>query len=127
MSTAPAVGARAVLLVTHPRRPDARALATRVVDKLRDASIEVRMVADESEAIGHDDVAVIDSLDPLAAVGCELAVVLGGDGTILRAAELVHASGIPILGVNLGHVGFLAEAERNGTDVDKAIMAATHG
>ena len=38
--------------------------------------------------------------------------VLGGDGTILRGAELSRGSGVPLLGVNLGHVGFLAEAER---------------
>ena len=43
----------------------------------------------------------------------ELAIVLGGDGTILRAAELVRASNTPLLGVNLGHVGFLAEGERH--------------
>jgi NAD+ kinase len=44
--------------------------------------------------------------------GIELAVVFGGDGTILRAAEIVHSHGIPILGVNLGHVGFLAQLDR---------------
>jgi len=42
-----------------------------------------------------------------------MAVVLGGDGTILRAAEVVRGSEVPLLGVNLGHVGFLAEAERD--------------
>ena len=42
----------------------------------------------------------------------EAAVVLGGDGTMLRAAEVAHERGIPLLGVNLGHVGFLAEVEK---------------
>jgi NAD+ kinase len=50
---------------------------------------------------------------------CELAVVIGGDGTILRAAELTHGTSTPLLGVNLGHVGFLAEAESE--DVEKMI------
>jgi NAD+ kinase len=49
----------------------------------------------------------------------ELVVVLGGDGTILRAAELVRLSDVPLLGVNMGHVGFLAEAERD--DLDRVI------
>ncbi|MET1051142.1 MAG: NAD kinase, partial [Mycetocola sp.] len=43
----------------------------------------------------------------------ELVIVLGGDGTILRAAEFVRGYSAPILGVNLGHVGFLAESERD--------------
>jgi len=42
----------------------------------------------------------------------ELVVVLGGDGTILRGAEVAKSQGIPILGINLGHVGFLAEVEK---------------
>ena len=46
-----------------------------------------------------------------AAADCELALVVGGDGTILRAAETTHRAGVPLLGVNLGHIGFLAEAE----------------
>ena len=48
-----------------------------------------------------------------AAEGCELVVVIGGDGTVLRGAELARPYDVPILGVNLGHVGFLAEAERD--------------
>ena len=42
----------------------------------------------------------------------EVVVVLGGDGTILRAAEIARGQNIPILGINLGHVGFLAEVEK---------------
>ena len=51
-----------------------------------------------------------------AADGCDLVVVLGGDGTILRGAEFARSVDIPLLGVNLGHVGFLAEAERDDLD-----------
>ena len=49
----------------------------------------------------------IEKLEP-----AELVVVLGGDGTILRGAEVARSQGIPILGINLGHVGFLAEVEK---------------
>jgi NAD+ kinase len=56
-----------------------------------------------------------------ASAGCELALVVGGDGTILRAAEITHDSGTPLLGVNLGHVGFLAEAEYD--DIESTIDA----
>jgi NAD+ kinase len=48
---------------------------------------------------------------PEAAHDIELVVVLGGDGTVLRGAEVARAAGVPMLGVNLGRVGFLAEAE----------------
>jgi NAD+ kinase len=53
--------------------------------------------------------------------GCEMVVVLGGDGTILKAVEMVHGFDIPILGINLGRVGFLAEAEI--TDITSAVEA----
>lgn len=50
---------------------------------------------------------------PIEKLGAaELIVVLGGDGTILRGAEVARSQGIPILGINLGHVGFLAEVEK---------------
>lgn len=54
--------------------------------------------------------------EPESAVGCEVVIVLGGDGTFLRAAELAYPAGVPVLGINLGHIGFLAEAEANRID-----------
>ncbi len=60
---------------------------------------------------GGDRMCVIVPTDPTAADGAEIVLVLGGDGTFLRAAELARPAGVPLLGVNLGHVGFLAETE----------------
>lgn len=61
------------------------------------------------EMIASDEVDVVDALS--AADLVELGIVLGGDGTILRALEVVRDAGLPLHGVNLGHVGFLAESE----------------
>jgi NAD+ kinase len=61
------------------------------------------------------DIQLTDA-DPNAADGCELVLGLGGDGTVLRAAELARNADIPVLGVNLGRIGFLAEAEADAID-----------
>jgi NAD+ kinase len=61
------------------------------------------------------DIEVVDA-DPSAAEGCELVLALGGDGTFLRAAELARNANIPVLGINLGRIGFLAEAEADAID-----------
>ena len=103
---------RAVLLVTHTGRREARDAGYETAELLTAAGLEVRMLATEAdEVLGAGPVAV--DAGPHAAEGCELVIVLGGDGTILRGAELARSVGTPILGVNLGHVGFLAEAERD--------------
>lgn len=120
---------RAVLLVTHGRRPEAREIASEVARSLLAAGIGVRVAAD-----GQDDSPDLARLpgievvppDEHAADGTELVVVLGGDGTILRGAERARGADVPLLGVNLGHVGFLAEAEQEDLrDVVDAIVQRT--
>ena len=63
-------------------------------------------------------------MSPAAAVGAEMVLVVGGDGTLLRAAELARPAGVPLLGVNLGHVGFLAEAEPEDLSATVTSLAA---
>ena len=88
------------------------------VRQLRVAGFEVTII-DNTEA---PDFGV---QPPCVSDDTEIVVVLGGDGTILRAAELVHCTQVPILGVNMGHVGFLAEFE--SFQIDEAIRrGATH-
>ena len=113
---------RRVLLLAHPGRAEARDVASQLVDALSEHGMQVRLLPDEAAALGLADnsqVQLAGEGDPSAY--CELVVVIGGDGTILRAAELAHDSGTPLLGVNLGHVGFLAEAEYD--DVSATIDA----
>jgi NAD+ kinase len=113
---------RRVLLLAHPGRAQARDVACQLVDALTGHGLRVRLVPDEAAALGLVDRSAVELAgdgDPSA--DCELVVVIGGDGTILRAAEVAHDSGTPILGVNLGHVGFLAEAEYD--DVGATIEA----
>jgi NAD+ kinase len=108
---------RAVLLVAHASRPDARALTAEVARALVASGVDVRICDDEiglGEVKGADWTVV--AADDHAADGAELVVVLGGDGTILRGAERARHGDVPLLGVNLGHVGFLAEAEREAVD-----------
>lgn len=104
---------RCILVVSHTARPEAIEATVNVVARLRDAGVTpVMPSSDRLEFAPHL------SLSETAELGAdidldhlEVALVLGGDGTILRAAELLRGSACPILGVNLGHVGFLAEAE----------------
>ncbi|MEH6797441.1 MAG: NAD kinase [Rhodococcus sp. (in: high G+C Gram-positive bacteria)] len=116
---------REILLVAHPGRPDIAETARRVGKVFDEAGICLRVLVDEvepskieaSDTEEHDHVFVADmklnvvEFGPDAAAGCEMVLVLGGDGTFLRAAELARSASIPVLGINLGHVGFLAEAE----------------
>ncbi|MBN9225448.1 MAG: NAD kinase [Microbacterium sp. SCN 70-27] len=113
---------REILVVAHVRREDTVIAARRVIAALLDAGARPVLPAEDGElraAIGQ----VNGSAASIAALGVEvpvdrieLAIVLGGDGTILRAAELVRGGTAPILGINMGHVGFLAEIEADVID-----------
>jgi len=105
---------RSVLLVAHTTRRPIVSLANRITDQLCAAGVKVRMLATEAAECVDAPVEVVAA--PHAAVGAELVIALGGDGTFLRAAELARPAGAPMLGVNLGHVGFLAEAEPQALD-----------
>ncbi|MBC7678651.1 MAG: NAD kinase [Pseudorhodobacter sp.] len=100
---------RSVLLLAHTGRADAAEAARGVAQRLQDAGVEVRVLAEEAGQLGLTGARVCEPAQ--AAAGAELVLVLGGDGSILRAAELSRDAGVPLLGVNLGRVGFLAEAE----------------
>ena len=112
---------RLVLLVSHTARKEALSATLECAEALLKAGITPVMDQQErAETLAHAKTVNNSSAASILELGkdtqeadLELAVVLGGDGTILKAAELVRASQTPLLGINLGHVGFLAESEKN--------------
>ena len=94
---------RTALLVLHPTRPEAVEFAKELIAALAEENIS-SMTNYPGGLPGSEGMA--------SDIPFEIAVVLGGDGTILRAAELVLGTNIPVLGINLGNVGFLAEIDR---------------
>ncbi len=116
---------RAVLLVVHTGRQHNLRTAEKVAGQLIDAGIVVRVLADEAPHIEDHCFTEVVTAGAEAADGTELVLVLGGDGTILRAAELARMAGAPVFGVNLGRVGFLAGADSD--DLDEAVGAVVRG
>ncbi|WP_245630557.1 NAD kinase [Granulicoccus phenolivorans] len=114
-------GSRTVAVLTNVRRPNAIEAAARFVAGLTEHGLVSLLPAYDIEQMGARvdglSVSTLDTRHPIA--DCELAVVFGGDGTILRGSEWALNRDIPLLGVNLGHVGFLAEAE--ATEIDAVI------
>ncbi len=109
---------RSILVVVHAGRSDTVEAARRVVEALRADGARPVFAPEDHAALAADpafaDVAVLG--EDVAATDLELAIGLGGDGTILRAAELVREGEAPVLGINMGHVGFLAEIDREAMD-----------
>lgn len=123
---------RKILVVAHTGRADAVAATLETCELLVEGGITPVLTKDELADIraaattpGH--AAAVAAAVELG-VGAseeelELVMVLGGDGTILRAAEIVREQATPLMGINLGHVGFLAESERDG--LREAVKRAT--
>jgi len=96
---------RNLLLVCNPSRKEAVDAATALAKDFHTAGFSLFTISDV--VIAGVVKCDVESLPQL-----EVAIVLGGDGTMLRAAEVARVQQIPLLGVNLGHVGFLAEVEK---------------
>jgi NAD+ kinase len=107
---------KSILLVVHPTRPAAAKFGNLLAEKFTAEKYQVFSNFPD----------LINSAKELEEVdGISAAIVLGGDGTILRAAELVRGHDIPIIGVNLGNVGFLAEIAQ--PSVDEIVNAVQKG
>ena len=102
-----------IALVVHPTRPAAIKFANNLAAEFLKKDIEV--VSNHPDLLAGSK--AIAEISDISAV-----IVLGGDGTILRAAEIVKGHEVPIIGINLGNVGFLAEiSEPSIAEIVKAV------
>lgn len=110
---------RNLLIVCNPSRTDAVDAARHLQEKLASQF--------SIFTISEMDITGITRAAPAELPALEVAIILGGDGTMLRAAEVAHLQNIPLLGVNLGHVGFLSEVEKSTlADVIKAVQQKSY-
>jgi NAD+ kinase len=121
---------REVMVVLHAGRESNRRTAATVAKRLAAEGVRLRVIDEEwVESLGEGLPAplaprVVEAR-PGCAEGAEVVLVLGGDGTLLRAAEMARPVGVPLLGVNLGRVGFLTAAEQ--TSLGAVLDAIVHG
>lgn len=109
---------RRVLLISHAVKPQHEPVLEQAVSLLSQYGLVPVVTEDQTERAALSQIAEFNQQTAI-----EAALVLGGDGSILRAAELLRGQATPILGVNLGHVGFMAEAEREDLEVAIACLA----
>ncbi|MDP9267298.1 MAG: NAD(+)/NADH kinase [Acidobacteriota bacterium] len=112
---------KTVAIISKPGRPQLAEVAARLVQWLRANGYGVLADAETCAVVGGLECAAREGI-----VGRkpEFLVVLGGDGTMLAAARSVSQAGIPILGVNLGSLGFLTEVRLE--ELEATLDALTH-
>jgi NAD+ kinase len=104
-------------VITHGKPQAIGSALARLATVAREAGVELQLAAGESEKHG---------LEPANGdTDVDIAVVLGGDGTMLRALTRYLGTGVPVIGVNFGRVGFLASIERN--DLESGIGRVFEG
>lgn len=113
---------RCVGLVANPDAVDVAPLAARAVAHLSQGGAAVRLRRGDAEAVDLDDLGV--EADGFLE-SCDVVVSLGGDGTMLHAIDTAYDSGVPVLGVNAGHLGYLTEVE--GSDLETALDRLLEG
>jgi NAD+ kinase len=113
---------RRVGAVVHLGRPAAVAAGKELADWAEEHGVELRTLDSERGCLGEEVPCADAASFP---DGLDLTVSLGGDGTLLRALGLVLEAGVPVLGVNLGRLGFLTEVE--GDDLPTALDACHAG
>jgi NAD+ kinase len=108
-------------VLPHALRPEARDVGVKVVQWLTEHGHEPCLHSDDAESFGRGDLAI--EREHFASL--DLLVVLGGDGTMLHGIELAGFAGVPVLGVNMGSLGFLTEV--NPDDVFDALARTLAG
>ena len=109
-----------ISMMVHPERSESLELAAALAGYLEKSGNKVRLDEVGASAVGRSELGC--STEDFAA-DADLAVSIGGDGTMLRTFERVAQAGVPVLGVNVGHLGYLTEfeADEAQTAVDKAL------
>lgn len=112
-------------LILHGERAEADAVARDLIEWLHARDHEVRLLAVDAKRLGLDDCIV--AADDFAN-GLDVAISLGGDGTMLRTVDLVGAEGTPVIGINIGQLGYLTEIDPEGARMAvKRFLSGAYG
>lgn len=111
-------------VLTHHRVADTESALERLIEEAARAGVTLRFDAEETRKHGLTAAPGVE-VDAELASDIELCVVLGGDGTILRALRCYAGTGVPVFAVNYGEIGFLATIEPE--ELESGIARALNG